>query len=268
MKHPLAAGIHLPWYWCLPPQLSVKVLWLCFIFQCYEVPGMKILTYNGPIYYGNRSFLREEMSRLLGLTPEKIRSREKARKALEKRERETNVNTVVRLLHTPIHHSQKSNVSPKIPSGHWKTLVLHSFDIHESTMTVEKWPDRKRSRTLQGVNHFSHSCGHTHHGHTAAASPKNQTSKQEHLVFSWHSITNEVLSGETGPHICHIPPSNHNAYFDKYDKKIFFKTANSPRTWWNGLICNRFDMSGLCHSSGKRHCKCVFFFRKWVLQTW
>lgn len=79
---------------------------------------MKILTYNGPIYYGNRSFLREEMSRLLGLTPEKIRSREKARKALEKRERETNVNTVVRLLHTPIHHSQKSNVSPKIPSGH------------------------------------------------------------------------------------------------------------------------------------------------------
>uniref|UniRef100_A0A3Q1BT96 SLC26A/SulP transporter domain-containing protein n=1 Tax=Amphiprion ocellaris TaxID=80972 RepID=A0A3Q1BT96_AMPOC len=59
------------------------------------VPGVKILTYNGPIYYGNRSFFREEMSRLLGLTPEKIRSREKARKALEKREREATVNTVV-----------------------------------------------------------------------------------------------------------------------------------------------------------------------------
>lgn len=59
---------------------------------------MKILTYNGPIYYGNRSFFREEMSRLLGLTPEKIRSREKAKKALEKREREATVNTVVRLL--------------------------------------------------------------------------------------------------------------------------------------------------------------------------
>lgn len=59
---------------------------------------MKILTYNGPIYYGNRNFFREEMSRLLGLTPEKIRSREKARKALEKREREATVNTVVRLL--------------------------------------------------------------------------------------------------------------------------------------------------------------------------
>ncbi|XP_029974560.1 solute carrier family 26 member 10 [Salarias fasciatus] len=62
--------------------------------KCYEVPGVKILTYNGPIYYGNRSFFREEMSRLLGLTPEKIRSREKFRKALEKRERETAVNTV------------------------------------------------------------------------------------------------------------------------------------------------------------------------------
>lgn len=72
-----------------------------FPYQCYEVPGVKILTYNGPIYYGNRNFFREEISRLLGLTPEKIRSREKARKALEKREREAVVNTVVRVLRTP-----------------------------------------------------------------------------------------------------------------------------------------------------------------------
>ncbi|KAM3617149.1 uncharacterized protein V6R79_002960 [Siganus canaliculatus] len=64
--------------------------------KCYEVPGVKILTYNGPIYYGNRNFFRQEMSRLLGLTPEKIRSREKARKALEKREREATINTVDR----------------------------------------------------------------------------------------------------------------------------------------------------------------------------
>uniref|UniRef100_A0A8D3C0Q8 Solute carrier family 26 member 10 n=1 Tax=Scophthalmus maximus TaxID=52904 RepID=A0A8D3C0Q8_SCOMX len=63
-----------------------------------RVPGVKILTYNGPIYYGNRSFFREEMSRLLGLTPEKIRSWEKARKALEKRERDATISTVVRLL--------------------------------------------------------------------------------------------------------------------------------------------------------------------------
>ncbi|XP_029012653.1 solute carrier family 26 member 10 [Betta splendens] len=62
--------------------------------KCHEVPGVKILSYNGPIYYGNRSFFREEMSRLLGLTPEKIRGWEKARKALEKRERGVAVNTV------------------------------------------------------------------------------------------------------------------------------------------------------------------------------
>uniref|UniRef100_A0A6Q2YBA6 SLC26A/SulP transporter domain-containing protein n=1 Tax=Esox lucius TaxID=8010 RepID=A0A6Q2YBA6_ESOLU len=62
---------------------------------CSEVPGVKILTYNGPIYYGNRSFFREDMSRLLGLSPERIRSREKARKAQAKREREA-VDTVVR----------------------------------------------------------------------------------------------------------------------------------------------------------------------------
>lgn len=73
-----------------------------FSFQCYEVPGVKILTYNGPIYYGNRNFFREQMSSLLGLTPEKIRSWEKMRKALEKREGETTVNTVVRLLNNSL----------------------------------------------------------------------------------------------------------------------------------------------------------------------
>uniref|UniRef100_A0A8C1GWH7 Solute carrier family 26 member 10-like n=1 Tax=Cyprinus carpio TaxID=7962 RepID=A0A8C1GWH7_CYPCA len=56
--------------------------------KCYEVPGVKILTYNGPIYYGNRSFFKADMVQLLGLTPERIRSREKALKAIEKRERE------------------------------------------------------------------------------------------------------------------------------------------------------------------------------------
>ncbi|XP_056130398.1 solute carrier family 26 member 10 [Lampris incognitus] len=64
--------------------------------KCYEVPGVKILNYNGPIYYGNRSFFREEVSKLLNLTPERIRSQEKAMKALEKRERESTVNTVER----------------------------------------------------------------------------------------------------------------------------------------------------------------------------
>ncbi|XP_036448253.1 solute carrier family 26 member 10 [Colossoma macropomum] len=63
--------------------------------KCYEVPGVKILTYNGPIYYGNRSFFKADVNQLLGLTPERIRCREKARKALEKREREA-ISTVER----------------------------------------------------------------------------------------------------------------------------------------------------------------------------
>ncbi|XP_051518185.1 solute carrier family 26 member 10-like isoform X1 [Myxocyprinus asiaticus] len=56
--------------------------------KCYEIPGVKILTYNGPIYYGNRSFFKADITQLLGLTPERIRSREKAMKAIEKRESE------------------------------------------------------------------------------------------------------------------------------------------------------------------------------------
>ncbi|XP_065141685.1 solute carrier family 26 member 10 [Paramisgurnus dabryanus] len=56
--------------------------------KCYEVPGLKILTYNGPIYYGNRSFFKSDITEILGLTPERIRRREKAMKAIEKRERE------------------------------------------------------------------------------------------------------------------------------------------------------------------------------------
>ncbi|KAK9954157.1 hypothetical protein ABG768_016252 [Culter alburnus] len=61
--------------------------------KCYEVAGVKILTYNGPIYYGNRSFFKADMAQLLGLTPERIRSREKALEAMEKREREA-INSV------------------------------------------------------------------------------------------------------------------------------------------------------------------------------
>ncbi|XP_078545083.1 solute carrier family 26 member 10-like isoform X1 [Lissotriton helveticus] len=51
--------------------------------KCSEIPGLKILSYNAPVYYGNRNFFKEAVSRLLGLTQEKIRKREKAQKALE-----------------------------------------------------------------------------------------------------------------------------------------------------------------------------------------
>ncbi|KAG6920455.1 solute carrier family 26 member 10, partial [Chelydra serpentina] len=36
--------------------------------KCFEIPGVKIVAYHAPIYYGNRGFFREALSRLLGLS--------------------------------------------------------------------------------------------------------------------------------------------------------------------------------------------------------
>ncbi|XP_062979107.1 solute carrier family 26 member 10-like [Elgaria multicarinata webbii] len=38
--------------------------------KCFEIPGVKILSYQAPIYYGNRSFFRDALSRLVGLDQE------------------------------------------------------------------------------------------------------------------------------------------------------------------------------------------------------
>ncbi|XP_042304967.1 solute carrier family 26 member 10-like isoform X2 [Sceloporus undulatus] len=35
--------------------------------KCFEIPGVKILSYQAPIYYGNRSFFRDTLSQLVGL---------------------------------------------------------------------------------------------------------------------------------------------------------------------------------------------------------
>ncbi|CAI9599353.1 unnamed protein product, partial [Staurois parvus] len=48
--------------------------------KCYEIPGVKILSYNAPIYYGNRNIFKETMCQIVGLTQEKIRKREKVLK--------------------------------------------------------------------------------------------------------------------------------------------------------------------------------------------
>ncbi|XP_067832824.1 solute carrier family 26 member 10 isoform X2 [Heptranchias perlo] len=50
---------------------------------CHEIPGLKILAYNAPIYYGNKNFFRDAMTKLVGLTQEKIKKREKSKKTLE-----------------------------------------------------------------------------------------------------------------------------------------------------------------------------------------
>ncbi|XP_055520323.1 solute carrier family 26 member 10 isoform X2 [Leucoraja erinacea] len=52
--------------------------------MCHEIPGLKILAYNAPIYYGNKNFFRDAMSKLIGLTPEKVKARAKAKKKMEK----------------------------------------------------------------------------------------------------------------------------------------------------------------------------------------
>ncbi|XP_061759362.1 solute carrier family 26 member 10 isoform X4 [Nerophis ophidion] len=97
--------------------------------KCYEVPGIKILTYNGPIYYGNRSFFKEEMSKLLGLTPEKIRSREKERKALEKRERQTLVNTVERGIENTCFSSENELFKSETSESEVQTVLIDCSSV-------------------------------------------------------------------------------------------------------------------------------------------
>ncbi|XP_043538011.1 solute carrier family 26 member 10 isoform X1 [Chiloscyllium plagiosum] len=52
--------------------------------MCQEIPGLKILSYNAPIYYGNKNYFRDTMAKIIGLTPDKIKKREKRKKALER----------------------------------------------------------------------------------------------------------------------------------------------------------------------------------------
>ncbi|KAF5906768.1 solute carrier family 26 member 10-like, partial [Clarias magur] len=96
--------------------------------KCYEVPGMKILTYNGPIYYGNRSFFKADVTQLLGLTPERIRSCEKARKALEKREQES-INTVDRGLANTSFSSDNELFNSEIVETEVQTVLIDCSSV-------------------------------------------------------------------------------------------------------------------------------------------
>ncbi|KAM5182128.1 solute carrier family 26 member 10-like [Mantella aurantiaca] len=87
--------------------------------KCYEIPGVKILSYNAPIYYGNRNIFKETMCQIVGLTQEKIRKREKALKAME---HGSNMSiTVVDIgIENPVYHADgckiKSETDPEIRS--------------------------------------------------------------------------------------------------------------------------------------------------------
>ncbi|XP_038642623.1 solute carrier family 26 member 10 isoform X2 [Scyliorhinus canicula] len=50
---------------------------------CHEIPGLKILAYNAPIYYGNKNFFQDTMAKLIGLSPDQVKKREKKKKVLQ-----------------------------------------------------------------------------------------------------------------------------------------------------------------------------------------
>ncbi|KAM8976204.1 solute carrier family 26 member 10-like [Pelodytes ibericus] len=87
--------------------------------KCFEIPGLKILSYNSPIYYGNRDIFKEAMSRIVGLTQERIRKREKALRALENG-RKMSITVVDSGIENPVYNpdgsSMKTETDPDIKS--------------------------------------------------------------------------------------------------------------------------------------------------------
>ncbi|XP_069828363.1 solute carrier family 26 member 10-like [Dendropsophus ebraccatus] len=77
--------------------------------KCFEIPGVKILSYNSPIYYGNRDIFKETMSRIVGLTQEKIRRREKALRAMEQGRKMT-VSVVDTGIANPVYNPDGCNI--------------------------------------------------------------------------------------------------------------------------------------------------------------
>ncbi|KAM4044774.1 solute carrier family 26 member 10-like isoform 2-T2 [Anomaloglossus baeobatrachus] len=77
--------------------------------KCFEIPGVKILSYNAPIYYGNRDIFKETMRRIVGLTQEKIRRREKALKAMEQGQK-MSVSVVDTGIANPVYHPEGCNI--------------------------------------------------------------------------------------------------------------------------------------------------------------
>ncbi|XP_029450781.1 solute carrier family 26 member 10 [Rhinatrema bivittatum] len=96
--------------------------------KCYEIPGLKILAYNAPVYYGNRNFFKEAMSRLLGLTQEKIRKREKALKALQNG-RKMSISTVENGIANPAYLPDQANPSTNSGEEEIKIVVIDCSGI-------------------------------------------------------------------------------------------------------------------------------------------
>ncbi|OCT95763.1 hypothetical protein XELAEV_18013450mg [Xenopus laevis] len=80
--------------------------------KLYEIPGLKILSYNSPIYYGNRDIFKEAVSRIVGLTQEKIRKREKALLVLEQA-RKMNISVVDSGIANPVFQQDGCILTPE-----------------------------------------------------------------------------------------------------------------------------------------------------------
>ncbi|XP_053564177.1 solute carrier family 26 member 10-like [Bombina bombina] len=95
--------------------------------KCFEIPGLKILSYNSPIYYGNRDIFKETMSKIVGLTQEKIRKREKALRALEQG-RKMSITVVDTGIANPVYHSDGDSVKPAAETE-IKSLIIDCSGI-------------------------------------------------------------------------------------------------------------------------------------------
>ncbi|KAM9319921.1 solute carrier family 26 member 10-like [Gastrophryne carolinensis] len=97
------------------------------IDKCYEIPGVKILSYNAPIYYGNRDIFKETMCKIVGLTQEKIRKREKALKAMEEGNK-MSVAVVNAGIANPVYHADGCNIKSEIETE-IKSLIIDCTGI-------------------------------------------------------------------------------------------------------------------------------------------
>eukprot|EP00062_Callorhinchus_milii_P023505 gi/632982444/ref/XP_007908139.1/ PREDICTED: solute carrier family 26 member 10 [Callorhinchus milii] len=66
--------------------------------KCLEISGVKILAYNAPIYYGNKSFFRSALTRLLGLNQDKVLEGQDTQRVTEN-SKQSDIITVVHPLH-------------------------------------------------------------------------------------------------------------------------------------------------------------------------
>ncbi|KAM4700742.1 solute carrier family 26 member 10-like [Discoglossus pictus] len=95
--------------------------------KCFEIPGLKILSYNAPIFYGNKDIFKEAMSRIVGLTQEKIRKREKALRALENG-RKMNITVVDTGIANPVYHLDGGSIKPEA-DPEIKSLIIDCSGI-------------------------------------------------------------------------------------------------------------------------------------------